>query len=267
MTTVALAKYHGLGNDFLVALDPPERDWPELARRWCARRTGIGADGMLLGSIDGAGEGGRATVRMALFNADGSRAEISGNGIRCLAHAVVRTGRVAGADVHIVTDVGERIVGVRPSADPSVVSATVSMGEARPIHAPAAWSTLGCDPLRPVAHLSVGNPHSVVLTDDVFSVDLAELGALVPMVNLEIVEPGPEPDAIRMRVHERGAGITAACGSGACAAAVAARTWGIVTTDVVTVHMDGGDALVRVREDDVILAGPSVHIADLEVMA
>jgi diaminopimelate epimerase len=117
--------------------------------------------------------------------------------------------------------------------------------------------------------LSLGNPHSVVAVDDVRAVSLEELGGKVPHVNLEIVEAGPEDDAVTMRVHERGAGVTLACGSGACAAAYAAKRWGFVhpTTSEVVVHMDGGD--VRVRIDDgtriATLVGPSTFIATAAV--
>ncbi|MGE0309262.1 MAG: diaminopimelate epimerase, partial [Acidimicrobiia bacterium] len=123
-------------------------------------------------------------------------------------------------------------------------------------------------PMRPVAHLSLGNPHSVVAVDDVHAVDLAAIGSAVPQVNLEIVQSGPERHAITMRVHERGAGITEACGTGASAAAYAALRWGLVdagTADVL-VHMDGGDATVTVGEE-LILTGPAVFIAAVEVQS
>jgi diaminopimelate epimerase len=110
---------------------------------------------------------------------------------------------------------------------------------------------------------------TVVGVDDVAAVDLAELGQKVPHVNLEIIEPGPEPHAITMRVHERGAGITMACGTGACAAAEAAVAWGLVpaSTPEVIVHMDGGDAKVRVDSSTraVTLIGPAVFVASISV--
>ena len=112
---------------------------------------------------------------------------------------------------------------------------------------PAGWAAIGAHPDRPVAHLGLGNPHTVVGVDDVTAVDLLALGRQVPDINLEIVEPGPEPDAITMRVHERGAGITQACGTGAAAAAWAAERWGLVNAGLteLVVHMDGGE-----RESD-----------------
>jgi len=146
------------------------------------------------------------------------------------------------------------------------------MGPVEPLAAPQAWATLGCDPMRPVAHLSLGNPHSVVAVDDVSTVDVLALGLKVPDINLEIVEAGPEPHAITMRVHERGAGVTEACGTGACASAWAAHAWGMVpaTATEIVVHMDGGDAKVRLHQPSngrVTLVGPTQFIATITVSA
>ena len=121
-----------------------------------------------------------------------------------------------------------------------------------------------------MAHLSMGNPHSVVGVDEVAVVDLADLGGKVPQINLEIVEPGPELHAITMRVHERGAGITQACGTGACAAAFASKQWGLVNADRrrgARPHgRRNGDRLLRPRPTDrAILTGPATHIATIEV--
>jgi diaminopimelate epimerase len=116
--------------------------------------------------------------------------------------------------------------------------------------------------------VSLGNPHSVVGVEEVAIVDLGHLGSLVPHVNLEIIEPGPGSNAITMRVHERGAGITRACGTGACAAADAAISWGLVpkSTEEVVVHMDGGVARVRISDDHrATLTGPTEYIATITV--
>ncbi|MFZ9629812.1 MAG: diaminopimelate epimerase [Ilumatobacteraceae bacterium] len=260
MTTVRLSKFHGLGNDFLVVLGdsvPALGDPAGAAVELCDRRRGIGADGLLLGSLaDG------YTARMVLHNADGSRAEISGNGIRCFAHALWLEDATR-LDQRIATDAGDRLVSITPGADPTAVHASVDMGDVSAINAPSRWAALECDPRRPVAHLSLGNPHSVVAVDDVWAVDLVDLGGRVPEVNLEIVEVGPEDQAITMRVHERGVGITDACGSGACASAWAARQWGMVSASEVLVHMPGGDAVVRVDHPAagrVTLVGPSTYV-------
>ena len=140
------------------------------------------------------------------------------------------------------------------------------MGSIGTLQEPAGWATLECDPMRPVMHISVGNPHSVVGVEDVAVVPLKELGEKVPQINLEIIEPGPEVNAITMRVHERGAGITQACGTGACASAWAAVQWGLVpkSASEVIVHMDGGDVKVRVNEPksgSVTLIGPAQYMS------
>jgi len=264
MADLELTKHHGLGNDFLVAFHPHVADLPALARRVCDRRRGFGADGLLIGET----EPGYA-ARMVLYNSDGSRAEMSGNGIRCFAQALARR-RGDTEPQKIVTDAGERLVTVCPTDDPDVIEAAVDMGEVTALAQPAGWHLVGSDPARPVRHLGVGNPHAVVLVDDVAVVDLLTLGKMVPQINLEVVEAGPEPTAIRMRVHERGAGITEACGTGACAAAWAASSWGLVAEHVgeITVHMDGGDAKVRLQDPmkgHCTLVGPAVFVGSITV--
>ena len=269
---LSVTKHNGLGNDFLV-LDQRETsalsnaqvvaiDWPNIAREWCNRKTGVGADGLLLlGRVD------TNTLTMRLYNSDGSLAEMSGNGIRCLAQAAHMADELTTEVVYVVaTDAGERRVVVTPRAnDLQTVDASVDMGPIGTLVEPSGWASLECDPMRPVMHISVGNPHSVVGVEDVAIVPLKELGEKVPQINLEIIEPGPEVNAITMRVHERGAGITQACGTGACASAWAAVQWGLVpkSASEVIVHMDGGDVKVRVNEPisgSVTLIGPAQFI-------
>jgi diaminopimelate epimerase len=265
--SLTLTKHHGLGNDFLVctAPTPPDPAWrADLARRYCDRRRGIGADGMLF--LGGPAPADHQWV-MELYNADGSRAEMSGNGIRCFVQALAMDLGADRGTFPVNTDAGLRIVEVTPTDDPNVIMASVSMGAAEPLSEPHGWHQLECDPLRPVSHLSMGNPHSIVAVEDVSAVDLARLGGLVPHVNLEIVEPGPERHGITMRVHERGAGITEACGTGAAAAASVAAAWGLAEplNGEILVHMDGGDARVKVDGSELVLIGPSVFIARVEV--
>lgn len=271
---LTLTKHHGLGNDFLVVFHPGvdgDAALGALAQHLCDRRRGIGADGLLIAESS---EG--KAARMYLYNADGSRAEMSGNGIRCFAQAVaMRRGVESGGSVDlspqlIETDAGDKLVTLAATDDAATIEASVDMGLVTELPEPAGWATLGCHPDRPVAHLSMGNPHSVVGVDEVAVVDLAELGGKVPHVNLEIVEPGPETTAVTMRVHERGAGITEACGTGACASAHAARSWGLVSsnTSEVTVHMDGGSAVVSFddeRPGEVRLTGPATFVAAIEI--
>jgi diaminopimelate epimerase len=229
-----LSKHHGLGNDFLVLLD---RDAdPAMARALCERRTGVGADGLI--SVVG--------TRWVLFNADGSRAESSGNGLRCAAQAVARARGVGDLDIVFDTDAGPRRVVLQGN------TATVEMGA-------VSIGRLGdCE-----AEVSTGNPHLVLHVDDVPGTDLLALGAANPDVNVEVTAVA-EPDALAFRVHERGAGITMACGTGSVAAAAAAHAWGLVGA-VVVVHNPGGDVTVELREEGALLTGPTVWIADVEV--
>jgi diaminopimelate epimerase len=264
---ITLTKHHGLENDFLVydlAQGEPTAAWPDIARAVCARSTGIGADGLLLLGITNATD-----LTMRLYNADGSVAEMSGNGIRCLvqaAHTVLKGS--ANTTYNVRTDAGMRTATVVGDSDGDVIQVSVDMGEVTRLPEPEGWAGLQCDPIRPVSHVSLGNPHSVVGVEEVAIVDLGHLGSLVPHVNLEIIEPGPDSNAITMRVHERGAGITRACGTGACAAADAALSWGLVpkSTEEVVVHMDGGIARVRISQDRrATLTGPAAYIATITV--
>ena len=266
-----VSKFDAWGNDFLVldvaqlrsaGVDEATVAWPEVSRAWCNRASGVGADGLLLlERIDD------VNARMRLYNSDGSTAEMSGNGARCFAHALFRSDAARGERVYrLHTDAGVREVTVGEQDSNSVV-ATVDMGEVSTIDAPANWAAIGAHPDRPVVHVSVGNPHTVVGVDDVDSVDIGQLGRQVPQVNLEIIAPGPGRNAITMRVHERGAGITQACGTGACASAWAALRWGLVSSTTerveVTVHMLGGDAVVTLNAPEVgrvALTGPAQYV-------
>jgi diaminopimelate epimerase len=275
--TVHLTKHHGWGNDFLVVdvtdptVLPADVSRPDFARVLCDRRTGVGADGMLFLEIHSASE-----LGMILVNADGSKAEMSGNGIRCLVQAAHRVRHLSTEPsawpvrYTVETEAGIRIVDVLGPEMNGVLHLSVDMGVAEQISPPEGWDSLGCHDDRPVRHVSLGNPHAVVGVDDVEAVDLASLGEKVPTVNLEIVEPGPEPDAVTMRVHERGAGLTMACGTGACAVAEAALAWGLVTASVpeVRVHMPGGQARVRIDAATrrATLIGPAQFVAAITVL-
>ena len=277
--TFRLTKHHGLGNDFLVHLTDDAASvadrsvWAERAQRWCQRHHGVGADGLLLG-LRGQPQ---ADLVMTLINADGSLAEMSGNGIRCLAQAEAMRRNQGDGRIEILTDGGPRAVEYRSPISTHAIEASVDMGPARPGPAagrPLAPSgdahALGLDALKSVT-LDLGNPHLVLLVDDLAAIDLAAAGALHESVfeggmNVHFVAPTPgERDAIDMRVWERGAGATEACGTGATAVARAAHDWGLVG-DQVTVHMSGGDVQVAVG-DPMILLGPSVFVAGIVVTA
>jgi diaminopimelate epimerase len=271
-----LAKLHGLGNDFLVLLDPDDTSPIDagLAVALCDRHRGIGADGLI--RVSSGSEG--ADVTMTLRNADGSLAEMSGNGIRCLALAVARSRGASSLDLRVATGGGVRAVSLRAGRAGSA-EVDVDMGKARPGPEPdTGWLSLpvnavlldGADGQYPgLLTLDLGNPHLVVLVDDPHAVDLADAGPVAERqfaagINVGFVSPAAgEVDALDLRVWERGAGTTEACGSGATAAAHAAHEWGLVG-ERVTVHLPGGDVQVGIG-DTLTLSGPAVHVADCTV--
>jgi diaminopimelate epimerase len=273
--TMQLAKLHATGNDFLVrlALDPRDGDLDaRTVVALCDRHRGVGADGVL--TIGPPPD--RADCTMTLVNADGGRAEMSGNGIRCLAWEAVRVGLARGDALTVATDAGIRTVHVE-RRDGAVVGAEVDMGPVTfvPDQIPVAVD----DPFGMVAMVDgtryegdaagMGNPHFVCFVDDPEQVPVARHGpqlegdARFPRrTNVEFVAVDGD-DTLRMRVWERGAGETQSCGTGACAAAAVAQRRGLVG-DAVDVLVPGGALTVRLA-DHVWLGGPVVHVFDVEV--
>ncbi len=270
-----LTKHHGLGNDFLVVLDElqhrPLTPTASLAQRLCDRHTGVGADGLVHGiAVDGAGvdgaSGDGADVGFRLWNADGSEAEVSGNGLRCLVQAVARARGITGADLCVRVGTEQRRARIQATADPLTSQVAVEMGPigAGPEIPEVVDGHLGMR----AATASVGNPHLVVLVDDPQQVDLAAEGPLLEAafpggVNVEFVA-AIDTGTLVLTVWERGAGITRACGSGACAAAHVARHWGLVG-DRVEVRMPGGTATVTLHPAGTRLSGPATFVAAVEV--
>jgi diaminopimelate epimerase len=260
-STLTLTKHHGAGNDFVVLVDPGGQApaGPAVARALCDRHCGIGADGFIrvLSGSDG------ADVTMDLRNADGSPAEMSGNGIRCLAQAAVLAGVVSPPSFTVATGAGVRTVGYEPGERPWLARASVDMG----------WPVLGTEEPGPVTGsravpVDMGNPHLVVLGLDPGAADLPALAAVASAqrpdgVNVEVVAVDGV-DHLRMRVFERGVGETLACGTGTCAAAAVARSRGLVGASVVVTN-PGGDLVVVLGEDGVRLAGPTAVVATVVV--
>ena len=272
-----LTKHHGLGNDFLVALE--EDNGPlvadaTLARRLCDRRRGLGADGFIVGARPAAGatavDGRPVDVVFHLWNADGSRAEMSGNGIRCLGQALAMSRDDHTATYVVATDAGERELVVHDDAEHRLASVSVSMGVLA--DGPTVPADVA-DRLSDWRHstVDVGNPHLVVLVPDLAAVDLVGVGSWVESrfdagINVEFIATTSDPDAIDLLVWERGAGVTEACGTGAVAAATRAHEWGLVGREV-QVRMPGGSAEVIVAAgpaDEAVLIGPAQHIATIE---
>jgi diaminopimelate epimerase len=269
---LAMTKHHGAGNDFLVYLDAAG-DRPLTgaeARALCDRRRGIGADGVLRARRRGDDDAAGAAVVMELLNADGSAAEMSGNGIRCLVQAVVAAGWVGPGPVEVDTGAGRRQVRYRPGPGPGQGYAQVDMGSV------GLGAELVLDePAGVLAARAVdtGNPHLVLLMGGPVADDVvAEAGARLSRsvrghANVEFVWATAEPGVLAMRVYERGVGETLACGTGTCAVAAAARAWGLVGPEV-RVRNPGGTLEVEVAEEGrLVLGGPVVLVARVEVEA
>jgi diaminopimelate epimerase len=245
-----LTKHHGLGNDFLILLDAAG-DTPvsaELARALCDRHTGVGADGLIRATK--AGAAGEADVVMELRNADGGVAEMSGNGIRCLAQALVDGGWRPEGETRVLTDGGVRRVWVEAETRPGLRQVRVDMGPAKVEDHPSG------------TFVDTGNPHLVIL-DQESSCDLEQLGGQNPDRNVELIAVHGDAE-IDLRVWERGVGATQACGTGSVAAAAAAQRWGLVGARV-TVHNPGGDVVVEAEGETMLLIGPTQFVATVEV--
>ena len=258
-----LTKHHGLGNDFLICLGPPPPAAADKARALCHRRAGIGADGLIFavdrpdGSID-----------MTLYNADGSRAELSGNGLRCLAQAVSDARGEPELDLVVHTDAGARRLTVVERAAPDTLIVRAEMGEVG-LGVPAVDEG-SVDELvggRRWATGDIGNPHLVVLVESGSDFDIETLGphleaCFAAGANVHAVERRGDGE-IFVRTWERGAHLTEACGSGACVASAVLADWGLVGDDV-TVEMPGGFARVELGTP-VVLTGPATYVASIEV--
>lgn len=262
---VPFHKMEGTANDFVVVLrrDLPPGAGPADAVTLCDRRRGVGADGVLVVGLPGDADwSGDAVASMTVWNSDGSTAEMCGNGLRCVALRLVEDGYWPGdaESARIATATGEVLAQRAPRGF------RVSLGAPAPQAARSIETVAGSLPGTPV---SMGNPHFIVFADDPALPALPDLVGWGPEVavhpafpegtNVEwIVVDGP--DRLTMRVWERGAGETQACGSGACAAVVAARLSGRVSSDSVDVALPGGVLTIRWGGDPgapVSLEGPA----------
>jgi diaminopimelate epimerase len=275
MAVTTLAKYHGLGNDFLVLVDPEGTGPydPATVAAVCDRHRGFGADGVLRLSRPRAG----GDLRMELRNANGGEAETSGNGLRCAVLAAAHEGLVSsaaldGGPVRVETAAGTATARLLGAGDGVVKGAlgsvAVEMGMATlrptgpaPLPGATAW------------RVDVGNPHLVLLVDDLASVDLGVVGPALEQsvaggTNVEAARTSADRDRVEMVVWERGVGRTEACGSGSCAVAAVARSEGLVG-DRVVVRNPGGDLVVELagspERPSVTLTGPACRIGSVLV--
>ena len=246
-------KMQGLGNDYLYIYGQAPADAPALSRRLSDRHFGPGADGIIFISPSDC-----ADFRMRIFNADGSEAEMCGNGIRCVGKYVYDRGLTDKTELLIETGAGLRRLRLRPE-NGRVVSVTAEMGRAAVT--PGAEGDL----------VDVGNPHLVRFVSDAEGAPLSTLGpALCASVpggsNVEFVQV-LGPDRLRMRVWERGSGITLACGTGACASAAAAVRRGLCKPmEPITVLLDGGALQITVgQQGELYMEGPAETVFEGEI--
>jgi diaminopimelate epimerase len=269
-------KYHGTGNDFVMLEDLADERPLSAAfvAAVCDRHRGVGADGVI--RVTRAADGADAEFFMDYWNADGSVAEMCGNGIRCLAKLVFERGLTSSTRLRVDTRGGVKDLAL-DVRDGVVASVTVGMGPARLARRDVPMT--GGDPDTPfltepfdvdgrtfkASAVSMGNPHLVLFVeDDPATVDVQRLGPLVEhdarfpnRTNVEFVAPAG--DALAVRVWERGVGETMACGTGACAALVAANEAGLVPRRAI-VRFPGGELVVERTDDDVALTGPAVRV-------
>jgi diaminopimelate epimerase len=263
---IPFVKMHGLGNDFIIldCIRHTVSIHQELIRTLCDRRHGIGADQLLVLLPSK-----KADYRMRVYNADGGEVEMCGNGIRCLAKYLVAQGLAGEDEQAIETRAGiirPRVQGDRITVDmgaPELDGPRIPVRmEGRIIDREV---TLANEQRR-ITCVSMGNPHCVIFVNDLAICPVRQLGpkietdALFPQrVNVEFVKV-ESPARISMRVWERGAGETAACGTGACAAAVASCLNDRTGREVVVV-LPGGELLIRWAEDDhVFMTGPAEEV-------
>ena len=258
-------KMQGLGNDYLYFWGEV-KDPEALSRRLSDRHFGPGSDGIVLITPPARHD---ADFRMRIFNADGSEAKMCGNGIRCVGKYVYDKGFTDKTALRIETLSGVRTLGMELRCG-KVRRVTVGMGRA------AVSGALGLDlggESVTVLPVDVGNPHAVCFVPDAEAVPLETVGPKIEKhpafpggVNAEFVSPLPD-GSLRMRVWERGSGITMACGTGACAAAAAAVRAGLCRAGtVIPVRLDGGTLEITVPQDgEVMMTGPAEFVYEGEI--
>lgn len=271
---IEFTKWQGCGNDFVLVDDRSKsiKDPAELSRKMCDRHYGIGADGLIIIRPSD-----KADTRMRIYNTDGSEAEMCGNGIRCFARWVYELGLVPGEEFTVETGAGilvpkiikenGRITGVRVDMGQPVLDAekipTKGFGTGRVVD--KTIEVLG--ETYHVTCVSMGNPHCVVLWDDLSTLDIEKLGpafenhpAFPNRVNTEFVSVR-DKNHVRMRVWERGAAVTMACGTGACAT-LTACVLNDRTERKAEIELDGGKLFIEWSEKDnhIYMTGPAEEI-------
>jgi diaminopimelate epimerase len=258
MSSSRFHKMHGLGNDFVVidARQTAVEMTQARAHAIADRRTGIGCDQLILLEPSSTHD-----AKMRIFNADGGEVEACGNATRCVAVLLGKPAQIQTLGGTLKTQPGDATATVhmgQPAFDWEFIPLAMPMDTA---DMPVGWENLE----RPMA-VNVGNPHVVFFVDDVDAIDLARLGPLIendPLfperINVNVASVAG-PDHLRLQVWERGVGLTLACGTGACATAVAAIRSGRVQSPV-RVSLPGGDLTIGWRDgEEIIMSGPATHV-------
>lgn len=275
--TVKFTKMHGAGNDYIY-VDTLLYSIPDpsaAAIKWSAPHTGIGSDGLVLIGKPSITSG--ADFSMRIFNADGSEAMMCGNASRCIGKYLYERKLTDNTEIKLETLSGIKTLRLHLAAGGTVESVTVDMLEPR-LHVPEQYDESCLGELSASfrkfrgTFVSMGNPHFVTFVDDIDTIDIARYGsemehdaAFPQRCNIEFAQVMPD-GTIRTRVWERGSGITMACGTGACATAVAAQITGRAQNKS-TIKMDGGTLLIEWNADDghVYMTGPAEFVFDGEI--
>lgn len=275
--TVKFTKMHGAGNDYIY-VDTLLYSIPDpsaAAIKWSAPHTGIGSDGLVLIGKPSITSG--ADFSMRIFNADGSEAMMCGNASRCIGKYLYERKLTNKTEIKLETLSGVKTLRLHLAAGGTVESVTVDMLEPR-LHVPEQYDESCLGELSASfrkfrgTFVSMGNPHFVTFVDDIDTIDIARYGsemehdaAFPQRCNIEFAQVMPD-GTIRTRVWERGSGITMACGTGACATAVAAQITGRAQNKS-TIKMDGGTLLIEWNADDghVYMTGPAEFVFDGEI--
>ncbi|MBR0024151.1 MAG: diaminopimelate epimerase [Muribaculaceae bacterium] len=252
-------KMHGLGNDYIF-VDTEYNHIPDPSKAsiaWSKPHTGIGSDGLIL-----VGRSPEADFTMRIINADGLEGQMCGNASRCVGKLVYERGLTRKTTISMLTRAGIKMLYLDVDDNDTVQSVTVDLME--PVLTdPTQFHTEG-EPLPDGVFVSIGNPNYVIFVDDINDIDLAKVGPGLEFhsrfpqrCNIEFAQV-LSPNEIRMRVWERGSGITMACGTGACATLVAAALTGC-TERSATINMDGGSLHIEWRESDnhIYMRGPA----------
>ncbi len=275
--TVKFTKMHGAGNDYIY-VDTLLYSIPDpsaAAIKWSAPHTGIGSDGLVLIGKPSITSG--ADFSMRIFNADGSEAMMCGNASRCIGKYLYERKLTDKTEIKLETLSGVKTLRLHLASGGTVESVTVDMLEPR-LHVPEQYDESCLGELSASfrkfrgTFVSMGNPHFVTFVDDIDTIDIARYGsemehdaAFPQRCNIEFAQVMPD-GTIRTRVWERGSGITMACGTGACATAVAAQITGRAQNKS-TIKMDGGTLLIEWNADDehVYMTGPAEFVFDGEI--